>query len=148
MGKRLEATHEDTVKARGDRAKVSIPGAGGKALTQRDQMRHFIEKVGEPVTVAEIMEALTIDLDETAIVCAQLKMMTTRVKEKLSRIVINNKWAYYITSTPAKKPDFLNSQEYHDAVIAFCDMSGDVSTPFEALKQLIRENVGNINKEP
>lgn len=101
MGKRLEAAHENTANAHGNAAKSGIPRTGGAALTitQRDQFRQFIRRTGEPVTVAEIMDALNIDLDETAIVCAQLKMMTTRVKEGLSRTVLNGKWAYYVKAT-------------------------------------------------
>ena len=109
MGKRLEAAHENTANAHGNAAKSGIPRAGGAALTitQRDQFRQFIRRAGEPVTAAEIMDAFNIDRDETAIVCAQLKMMTTRVKEGLSRKVLNGKWAYYVkATTPEKQDDF------------------------------------------
>lgn len=63
---------------------------------QRDQMRRFIERVGEPVTVAEIMQALDYHYDETMTVCAQLKMMSSRGGQPLSRVLIKGRWAYFM----------------------------------------------------
>lgn len=149
MGKRLEAAHEIITIAHGNTAQGGLSHTSGSTLkiTQRDQFRQFIERAGEPVTVAEIMEALNIDLDETAIVCAQLKMMTTRVKEGLGRTVLNGKWAYYVkTMTTAKPDDFLDSEQFNITAYAYRMAVGDAATPFEVLKQLIRDNVGNIHK--
>ena len=59
-------------------------------------MREFIERVGEPVTVSEIMAALDCNYDDTTTICAQLRMMTVRGSQPLARVVINHRWAYFM----------------------------------------------------
>lgn len=93
---RLE-NNSGTVRIRITQGVSCIGGKVGnmKQVTNAD-LKEFLAKVGQPVTVADIITAMDYNYDSIQEICARLVGMTKRPLQNIGRCSLNGRWAYFV----------------------------------------------------